>query len=68
MTLNPNFHLLKELKQKFNKEYFGKPDETEVRLDALIEEYMASKYDFFKYFSEILKKEKEGDYSLLYKA
>ena len=62
MALDPNFPLLKELKEKyiaFNKECVGKLDEAEVRLDSLIEEYKASKYELFRDFGEILKKRKK---------
>ena len=62
MALDPIFPLLKELKEKyiaFNKECVGKLDEAEVRLDSLIEEYKASKYELFRDFGEILKKRKK---------
>ena len=62
LALDPNFPLLKQLKDKyisFNNNYLGKPDEAKVGLEALIEEYKNSNYQMFKDFAEILNKRKQ---------
>ena len=59
MALDPNFEVLKELRDKylfFNEDYVGKVDEAPCALKKLIEEYKASKYPIFKEFGQILEK------------
>lgn len=62
MALNPDFPVIKELKEKyiaFNNEYFGMPDKAKEGLEALIEEYSKSNYAMFKDFAKILDKRKK---------
>lgn len=59
MELDPNFEVLKELKDKylsFNDEYVGKADEAPLALKELIKEYKESKYSIFKEFGDLLEK------------
>ena len=61
LALNPDFPVIKELKEKyikFNNEYVGRPDEARKGLEDLIKEYASSSYKMFRDFSEILNKRK----------
>lgn len=57
LDLDPNFVVLKELKDKyldFNEEYVGKPEQARDALKKLIDEYNNSQYRIFKEFALLL--------------